>query len=186
VPRLIPALLALIGLGLVSSCSPFNPDTPSNPREQSRDRMFEIIDAVNERDADALKNMFTTYSRSEFSEEIDQGIDHIFTVFPDGVVVETEEPNGLPPGESLYGKDGQVASLAKSSYHVTANGEDYWLMFAEFTVNTLDPENVGVYALGVAPRTESEDSPAEDEIFAWMRTFTKMPRETPPGVFIPA
>jgi hypothetical protein len=148
--------------------------------------MFEIIDAVNERDADALKNMFTTYSRSEFSEEIDQGIDHIFTVFPDGVVVETEEPNGLPPGESLYGKDGQVASLAKSSYHVTANGEDYWLMFAEFTVNTLDPENVGVYALGVAPRTESEDSPAEDEIFAWMRTFTKMPRETPPGVFIPA
>jgi hypothetical protein len=177
------AMLAIAGLVVLNACTSAVPGGPVNPREQSRDRMLEIIDALNGRDAESLTEMFTDYARAEFSEEIDEGVEYIFSVLPDGTL-EPETPNGLPPGESLYGEDGEIASLAWSIYRVSAAGDDYWLMFGEFTVNTLDPENVGIYALGVVPRTESEESLIENELFAWSGDFTQIPRETAPGIFI--
>jgi hypothetical protein len=177
------AMLAIVGLIVLNACMSAVPGGPVNPREQSRDRMLEIIEALYERDAESLTEMFTDYARAEFSEEIDDGIEYIFSVLPDGTL-ESETPNGLPPGESLYGEDGKIASLAWSIYRVSAAGDDYWLMFGEFTVNTLDSENVGIYALGVVPRTESEETPVEDQLFAWSGHFTAIPRETAPGIFI--
>ena len=44
----------------------------------------------------------------------------------------------------------------RAFYKVSADGKDFWFYFADFTVNeVIDPENVGLFALGVTPWTET-------------------------------
>jgi hypothetical protein len=40
-------------------------------------------------------------------------------------------------------------------YEVSSGGKEYDLFFPDFSVNTKDPENVGIYALGITPHTAS-------------------------------
>jgi hypothetical protein len=57
------------------------------------------------------------------------------------------------------------------------------VFFAYFIENTVEPTNQGFYAIGVAPWTESGDSPAEKALFAWADTFD-VDASVPPGIFI--
>ena len=45
------------------------------------------------------------------------------------------------------------------------------------------PSNVGLYAIGDAPRTESGDSAAEQALFAWADSFD-VDASIPPGIFM--
>jgi hypothetical protein len=49
--------------------------------------------------------------------------------------------------------------------------------------NSADPTNSGIYAIGLAPRTTSENSAAEKAFFAWADTFD-VDASVPPGIFI--
>jgi hypothetical protein len=57
------------------------------------------------------------------------------------------------------------------------------LSFAYYPENAIDPTNLGIYAIGVAPRTESGESAAEKALFAWIDTFD-VDAKVPPAVFI--
>jgi hypothetical protein len=79
--------------------------------------------------------------------------------------------------------NGQTQSLLLSTHRVVAGGADYRLFFAYFTENTVNPENVGFYAIGVAPWTDAGTSPAEQALSAWADAFN-VDASTPPGVFV--
>lgn len=61
---------------------------------------------------------------------------------------------------------GEEQLLLLSRFRVSSGGVEYWLFCADFRENTLDPSNLGIYAIGAAPWTESGDSPAEQALFA--------------------
>jgi len=186
--RFASLVVALVGVVLLASCS-FNPLSllSRNDRQVSYDRMEQILDAVNGQDAAALKGMFTDYARAEYSAEIDRGLEYLLSLFPDGGLV-WEEPKGVP-GFSKSEEGGRATVLLPSLYLVSAGGKDYWLYFAEFTENDSDPDNVGVYGIGAAPRTTDSgpglaESGPEWEFFSWTGSFDVY-ASNPPSVYVP-
>jgi hypothetical protein len=69
--------------------------------------------------------------------------------------------------------------MVSSMFRISAAGENYQLYVSEFTTNTIDPEDAGVYALGVGPRTASLESEEEKAFYAWTAPFDSDP-DVPP------
>jgi hypothetical protein len=66
---------------------------------------------------------------------------------------------------------------------VSSGGVDYRLFCADFRENAADHSNLGIYAIGVAPWTDSGDSAAEKALSAWADAFD-VDASVPPGIFI--
>lgn len=135
---------------LISSCSllPFGNGVLSSNDQIANARMEEIAEALNSRNADALKQMFSPYAL-ERATDLDAGLAYLLAFFPDGGVTWEREIVNVS-GHTQYGKKSLVLL---ASYIVSANGEDYRLFFADFTRNDIyNPDNVGIYALGVTPK----------------------------------
>lgn len=148
----------------------------------SHDRMAQIIAALNSHDAAALKGMFTRYAVEEHSTDLDDGLDDLFSYFPEGDV-SWQESQG---GSAIYKRvDGDARTvLLPSFYRVSSGGVDYRLFFADFTENTIDPDIVGLYAIGVVPAAEWRNSEPEAELYPWTGTFD-LDASGHPGIFIP-
>lgn len=66
-----------------------------------------------------------------------------------------------------------------------ARGKEYTLSFSDFTVNTIDPENVGIFMMGAVLRTDSRDSDMELALRSWFGSIEVDARAGgPPGVFV--
>jgi hypothetical protein len=147
----------------------------------SRDTMTRIVEELNSGDTVGLKHRFSEYAQSERAAGLDSEVDALFALFPDANVV-WDDPDAVPvPHEKT--ENGQKTLLLLTTYRVSASGKDYWLLYADFRENPVDPTNLGIYAIGVAPRTTSEDSPAEKALFAWADAFD-VDANVPPGIFI--
>lgn len=179
--KLLSAVVVLAGAALLSSCALVPPGAVyDDSHAVANARVEQITAAVNSHDAAALKVIFSARAL-EKATGIDDEVGYLLSAFPNGGL--TWELNGVDSrGRSSNGKSTEVLWC---SYTVTANGESCWLFFADFTVNDLvDPKNVGIYALGVAPRTESADSDEEKAYFAWVNTFD-LDGNGIPGVYVP-
>ena len=174
------ALVAVACVVLLASCG-FNPVSwlPRNDPQLSADRMAEIVEAVNSQDAAALKGMFTEYALTKFSAEIDDGLEYLLSLFPDGDVV-WEDPEYRPNASYAY-DDRKRTIVVGGLYDVSSGGKDYWLYFSYYTVNDIDPANVGVYGIGVAPRTETMSSGPEGVFFSWAGSISRLATTIPPG-----
>jgi len=157
---------------------------PNYDNAQLSDRMMdEIAGEMNTHDVSGLReDQFSDYARSQYPSALDNELEALFPLFSAADL--TWEPLSEEPvvREAVDG-DGQTLLLLPI-YRVSSGGKDYWLFFADFTVNTIDPENLGLYAIGVAPRTASGDSPEEQALFAWADTFD-VDATAPAGIFIP-
>jgi hypothetical protein len=150
----------------------------------SNERAVEIVDAINARDAAALKSMFTKYARTEYSAEIDDGLEYLLSLFPDGDVVLVQDPT-IFPSVSKHLHNGKKAKLVGGTYLVRSEGNDYSLTFDEFQVNTIDPDNVGIYRMGAFLRTDLGDSDLELAFFSWAGSIDTDARTGgPPGIFV--
>jgi len=148
----------------------------------SHDRMAEIVDALNAHDSAALKGMFTEYARSEYSDEIDRGLNYLLSLFPDGDIVWQEERGGSAVYEREV--DGVKTVLLPAFYTVSSGGVDYRFFFADFTENAIDPSNVGLYAMGAVPAAETWLHEPEKAIYTWSSSFD-LGASTPPGIYVP-
>ena len=150
--------------------------------ELSGDRMLDIVDALNGHDAAALKSMFTEYARTEHSTDLDHGLNYLLGLFPDGDIVWEGEPGGSVIYERVDGD--KKAVLLRSYYRVSSGGVEYRLLFAHFTENSIDPENVGVYAIGVVPIADRLNVVPEADLYQWARSID-VGATAHPGAFIP-
>lgn len=183
--RRLAALIAAIAcVLLLTSCSLISGllgSSDDRVGQVVRDTMAHIIEAINDRDAAALRAMFTDYARAEYSAEIDEGVAHLLSLFPNGDVIweDDGEPAGGGSGSIEHGKE---SWLGGTSDVVSSAGKKYTLSFSVFTRNTIDPENVGVFRISLNPWTESGVSGAE---LASCGSIGTDPRKgAPPGVFI--
>jgi Domain of unknown function (DUF5104) len=203
--RLPSGLVVFFSVVLLSSCAlvpfgppdaPATPDTSAtpdtlyvDPGQKMVDRMEQIVEAVNDHDAAALKAMFSTRALEQAT-DIDEGLDYLLSLFPDGGLTSNWWVG--PAAERQY-KNGQLTEVLLVEYNVSAGGQDYSLFFADFTVNEIiDPNNVGLYALGVTPWPEDHHSwiveaPSTDPFFIWAESIhaDESDENGYPGVFVP-
>lgn len=135
----------------------------------SHDRAVAIVDALNAQDAAALKGMFTEYARTEYSAQIDKGLEYLLSLFPDGDLTWGEASGGSAVCERIQGDAKTV--LLPTYYTVRSGGVDYRLFFADFIENTIDPDNVGIYAIGAELAAECGRCVPESDLNTWAYAF---------------
>ena len=178
--RVFGAAVALACIALLSSCAllPGLPvaipgDSSGNPDVQ----MQHIADAVKTHDADGLKKLFTPRAR-EKAVNLDSGLKSFLSIFPSGRM--TWKSLGASSSDDVD-DNGKETVVLYATYKVSADGKEYDLFFADYTVNQAEgSENLGIYSLGVAPYTAHPytASGGPKPLFAWESTGT-------PGVYIP-
>jgi hypothetical protein len=158
----------------------FPPDT-SQLSIQKMNRVLFILNNVG-RNGDWLRGLFSVYAQREYDTQLDNELDELFAYFPAHSVELKDDPKGVPVVRESTDNGGETRLLI-SSHRVLAGGAYCWFSFAYFTDNSMNPENLGFYAMGVAPWTASGDSAAEKALFAWLDTFD-VDASVPPGIFI--
>lgn len=190
VRRLVGAVMALLCVGLLSSCA-LLPKLPPSPlyddsKQQSDVVMQHIADAVKSHDAAALKKLFSSRAR-EKANDLDSGLAYFLSVLPSGRMTWESEGTGSA-GYNVYPTETEAAL---AFYKVSANGKEYTVYFDDLTVNTNDPKYVGIYALAVGPyNPEPATSPTaeSDAFYVWANSHNLGDNDVvtgPPGVYVP-
>jgi hypothetical protein len=145
---------------------------PLTSNQQADAEMQLIQGAVKHHDAAALEELFSNAARAK-APSLDDEISNFLDFFPSGFKNLGEPAGG--PGEFDEYKFGDRTVELYGNYKVEANGKAYNLYFADFTVNQIDdPNNVGLYALGVAPynaHPTTHPTSASDAFFAWASQY---------------
>lgn len=186
--RLASAAMSLILIELLSSCSMISP--PGVPLlddsgEQADTQMRLVENAIKDRDADALEELFSNSAREQAT-DLKSGLDYFLSTFDSGSI--TWESTGVGSTSETEGL--KETTVLFCNYSVVADGEKYELFFVYYPVNEIvDPENVGIFALGVAPYEEdSFTASGEPKPFLqWARQFKLKDHVTSgdPGVYVP-
>jgi hypothetical protein len=184
--KLLFVAMALVTVVVLSSCAllPLGGIIHDNDDQQAGARMEQIAEAVNSQDTAALEALFSSRA-VEQATDLDQRLDYFLSFFPNGGLTWEQDRVG---SKVRVDSSGKKTELLDARYTVSADGNDYWLVFKDFTVNdAIDPENVGLYALGVTPWTEDVHSGPAQLLFAWSGSIDmEGPGEKGyPGVYVP-
>lgn len=118
--------------------------------KQEAERVVNIIlDALKEKDADAIKNLFSEYARKEDS-DIDKQIEDTFN-FIDGNIVSTGEILAGYSGGSTSAERGDIKTLYSGSiYDVTTDkGKTYFITIDGIYNFNWNEDKEGVYLINV-------------------------------------
>lgn len=188
---MVCGVVAIACVVSLSSCALLPPSAAvglgvANSNQQVDAEMQHIEDAVKGHDAAALKKLFSKTARAKAS-DLDGGIEHFLSFFRSGFK-NLGEPDG-GPGEFDADDFGKRTVELLGDYEVRMKGKLYDLYFADFTVNQIeDPNNVGLYALGVAPYNAhgfTHPTAASKAFNAWTSQFsTKSGKLGPPSVYV--
>lgn len=189
VRRIVGAVVALVCVGLLSSCTLLRlPPSPldDDSKQQTDVQVQRIVDAVRHHDAAALKKLFSSRARDEAT-GLDRGLSYFLSAFPSGAVTwKSQGISSSSENESLT----RVIELY-GNYEVLAGGKKFDLYFAYFSVNDFDPDNTGIYALGITPHPASPTtaSGAKQPFDVWASQFGISDKDHTatgdPGVYIP-
>ncbi len=198
-------VVALVCVVLLSSCAlvPFGPpdasETPEpsesadalyvDPGQKMTDRMQQIVAAVNDHDAPALKAMFSTGVLNH-TPEIARGLDYLLSLFPKGGITWTQDPAENTPVEAFTNVEaGKLKEWVHGNYRLSVEGHEYWLYFADATVNEVNPHEVGLERLGVTPWVgdrNSEMSGPAAKFYEWVNVVVSDPNfEQSDGIYVP-
>lgn len=164
--KILAAAAAIACAALLASCSLVSGVTGTlvdSDFQKADAQMQRIGDAINSHDAAALKTLFSPRALEQAS-DIDRGLDYFLSFFPNGGV--TWQRDAIGSEADL--DNGQASELLHANYDVFADGKEYFVSFADFTVNdAVDPQNAGIYGLGVTPyATDLQSGPAKP-FFQW-------------------
>lgn len=147
--RKIFILLMFVNVILLSSCSKgghrFIIFDDSDKKADAR--LEDILDALKDGDKDALKAMFSKKALSD-ADDIDGQIDYLFDFFQGSV--ESWENTGNSGDESI--KNGKKSSMLRTFYTVKTDKDEYKFFLIDYPIDTINPDNEGLYTLRVVDR----------------------------------
>ncbi|HEX4444757.1 MAG TPA: DUF5104 domain-containing protein [Galbitalea sp.] len=157
--------------------------------------MQHIADAVKSHDAAALKELFSPAARLQVP-NLDNELKYFLSLFPSGRM-SWESEGGLTWNmqdniPACYFRGGYATASEELCpvYKVSVNGEEFALGFVEVAVDQPDTDNVGLYALRVAPYTAKSGTAhaPPKQLSAWAKSYLldingKM--SGIPGVYMP-
>ena len=165
-------LLVLMSIMSLCSCSlagsrldMLNTDSDE---EKADARMAQVIDAIKDQDKDAIKAIFSKQALRE-TKDIDDGINYLFNLVK-GDIKSWENERLASEGHI---ENGNKSIIIDSWYTVTTDTEVYKIFLLDYTIDTINPDNAGLYSLRAIK--------AKDE----KTQFTYMENMKIPGIFIP-
>lgn len=145
----IVVLFFLVNILLLSSCSLGGSRTEmlnkDNDDKKADVRLEQLIEAIKNKDREALKSMFSKQALDE-AEDFDVSMGYLFDFFQ-GEVKFKERKSGLIVDES--NNYGHKTKEVKSFYSIDTDKQKYLFFLLEYTVDTDNPDNVGLYTLRV-------------------------------------
>lgn len=113
----------------------------------------QILLAIKSKDKDALMKIFSKQALSEAS-DIGGSIDYLFTFFKGEV--KSWKNDGWSSGAKI--DEGKKAVMVRSWYTVNTDKNIYLFFIIDFTEDTINPDNAGLYTLRVI---KAEDEKTE-------------------------
>ena len=107
-------------------------------------RLEQILEALENEDRDALREMFSKNARDEAS-DFDESMDCLFKYFTGNI--ESWERTGS--GGSTSSHLGDRSVLQRSYYNVATDEAEYRFFTVEYLENTIEPDSLGLYTLRV-------------------------------------
>jgi hypothetical protein len=115
-------------------------------------RFEQILVAIENRDTDSLKAMFSKKALEE-SKQIDEAINYLFSSFH-GKVLSLEQ-KGVSSSENR--ESGKKIKEISCLFYVDTTADQKYIAFVlECTENTAHPENVGLYTLRIIKAEDKE------------------------------
>ncbi len=144
-------LTTIVGLSLgLSSCGSFSSRLTRNDEKTADARFKNIIEAIEKRDKEGLKKMFSPSALKE-AKDIDDGIEYIMKFYKgklkseDGTVVTSD-----------FKEDGQTGSELQCYYKVKTDEEAYTVFFIDQIIDSKNSDNLGLYMLQIIKQADEE------------------------------
>lgn len=154
--KLLLYLMVIINLALITSCSiggnRVGMLNHSNDEEKSKNRLEQMLDFIVSKDDDGLKGVFSIQALEE-DDDFDSEIEYLFEFFQ-GEVVAWELLTGPQVSEMI--DHGSKTKELKTWYEVETDSNTYIVFILEFTEDTENPENLGVYALRIVKEVDKD------------------------------
>jgi len=122
-----------------------------NSMQLADTRLQQIIDTISSNDQDALKAMFSEQALSE-ADDFDKELADLFSYIQGSI--QSWKSTGAYTFPEKW-NDGNHKKEAKSTYIITTNEQDYKIAVSEYTIDTANPDNVGLYSLCIV--SEKDD-----------------------------
>ncbi len=138
-------LLLLVSILLLCSCSEGGGRMISDDGDKKADtRIEQILETLKNKDQDALKTMFSKQALKE-ANDFDGSLDYLFEFFQ-GNVDSWKQDRFTSETSSESGKK---SIMLISWYTVSTDKENYKFFVIDYTENTINPDNAGLYTLRV-------------------------------------
>jgi len=151
--RILGPPVALLCVALLSSCSllPSHGVGFRDPSEQqAADEMKLIAAAAQNHDAAALKKLFSPRARQKAT-DLESGLKYFLSAYPAGHVAWETSGNGLEGTNEFFWQ----ATDVFGNYEASVGAEKFDLYFAYVPVNDFHSDDIGLYALGIVPASDS-------------------------------
>jgi hypothetical protein len=150
-PLLKKILILFMNVLLLSSCFKGGRRMHISEGEKADARIEQILDAIKDKDRETLRSLFSQKALEE-AKEFDDGIDYLFGFFQGNI--DSWERDKWSSGDKIeYGKRSE---MLRSWYIVTTDEERYIFFVIDFTIDTINPNNAGLYTLCVMKEEDRE------------------------------
>ena len=112
-------------------------------------RMEQILSAINDKDSDAIKLLFSKKAIKE-SNNIDDGIEYLFNYIKGNI--DSWKKDGWDSSESI--RFGKKTLMIRFSVIISTDEDEYDLFVADYSTDTINPDNEGVYMMQITRKAD--------------------------------
>ena len=143
--KTIKVLFVIVVLILLNSCALVGGRMRFGDEGKKGDaRLEQLLEIIKKEDKDGLKALFSKKALKD-ADNLEGGIDYLFDIFHGSL--KTWERTGLSSDGLIdYGKK---SIMLRTFYKVTTDEEAYMFFVLDYTTDTIDPDNEGLYAIRV-------------------------------------
>ena len=123
-------------------------------------RLEQIIEAINIRDKDIIKEMFSEQAISE-AEDLDGGVNYLFTLIDEKIL--SWDKIGGSVDESI--DEGRTTTMYWYRFNINTENEQYLISISEYTKDDENPKNIGLYSIKVINVEDEEPKFSEPGIY---------------------
>lgn len=151
--RKIFILIAIVNIILLSACS-LGSDKMiilDDSDKKADTRMKDILDALKDKDKDALKSLFSKKALSD-ADDMEGQLDYLFDFFQG--TVESWVRTGFSGDDSI--EDGKKSTKLRSLFTVKTDKDEYRFFLIDYSKDTINPDNKGLYTLRVIKKADED------------------------------
>jgi hypothetical protein len=124
----------------------------SNEDKKADARMEQVLSAIKDKDKEAMKALFSKQALDE-NKDFDNGINYLYSFFQGDV--KSWERDAWSSGEST--RNGKKSIMLRYWYTVETDNGKYMFFIIDYTEDTINPDNAGLYTLRVI-KAEDKDT----------------------------